>query len=419
MPTHPASPMSAPSPGQIVKRLIRLFDEGRRITLLAVCPNSDAVLEAAVRVAAERRLPMLFAATLNQVDRDGGYTGWTPQAFVDRLQFFAGQYQCHAALYPCLDHGGPWLKDAHARDGLSLEQTMDEVKQTLRACIAAGYRLLHIDPTVDRSLPAGAPLSIDLVVERSVDLIACAEAERLRLGREPISYEVGTEEVHGGLADEASFDHFLNGLRVGLAAHGLSDVWPSFIVGKVGTDLHTTYFDPVVARRLRARVAPAGSLIKGHYTDWVANPEAYPQAGMGGANVGPEFTEAELAALLDLERMEAEIDRTERLPSPSGFSEYLEGAVQHSHRWEKWLLPDEAGCTTLSALSVERRAWMIGTCARYVWQQPAVQTARARLYQNVRIPVPDPHRYVIERIMGRIDHYVAAFDLAHSLDLLV
>ena len=59
----------------LVHRLISLHREGRPITLLAVCPNSEAVLEAAVKVAAANNMPMLFAATLNQVDRDGGYTG--------------------------------------------------------------------------------------------------------------------------------------------------------------------------------------------------------------------------------------------------------------------------------------------------------------------------------------------------------
>lgn len=75
-----------------------------------------------------------------------------------------------------------------------------------------------------------------------------------------------------------------------MAKAGLADVWPCFIVGKVGTDLHTTTFDPDVARDLTARVRPYGSYIKGHYTDGVSNPEQYPLCGMGAANVGPEFT---------------------------------------------------------------------------------------------------------------------------------
>jgi D-tagatose-1,6-bisphosphate aldolase subunit GatZ/KbaZ len=77
----------------LVRTIIRLRQSGRaEITLLAVCPNSVAVLEAAVKVAAQSNLPMLFAATLNQVDRDGGYTGWTPSQFVAQMRAFAERY---------------------------------------------------------------------------------------------------------------------------------------------------------------------------------------------------------------------------------------------------------------------------------------------------------------------------------------
>ena len=69
----------------VIRSIIALRACGKPVTLLAVCPNSDAVLEAAIKVAAANNTPMLFAATLNQVDRDGGYTGWTPRSFVARM----------------------------------------------------------------------------------------------------------------------------------------------------------------------------------------------------------------------------------------------------------------------------------------------------------------------------------------------
>ena len=384
----------------------------RQITLLAVCPNSDAVLEAAVRAAAANHMPMLFAATLNQVDRDGGYTGWTPKAFVGRTKELADRYECSSPLYPCLDHGGPWLKDAHTRGRLSLDQTMAKVKSTLTACLEAGYALLHIDPTVDRTLPEGQPPDIDVVVERTIELIAHTEAERERLGLPPVSYEVGTEEVHGGLVDFDNFDRFLTGLEAGLQAAGLAHTWPCFIVGKVGTDLHTTTFDPESARRLYARVSPLGSLIKGHYTDWVENPADYPANGMGGANVGPEFTATELAALSEL------CDREGQLTdNPSGFQEVLKTAVVNSNRWQKWLVGNEVG-REFEALEPTRQEWLVATGARYVWTDPTVQAARQKLYENLRPEMPDPHAYVVDRIVQNIQVYVDAFNLGDSLRLL-
>ena len=108
---------------ELIHKIISLRENGTQITLLAVCPNSDAVLEAAVKIAAENNMPMLFPATLNQVDRDGGYTGWTADAFVRRMHELAGKHNCQSKLYPCLDHGGPWLKDLHTIEGLNLEES--------------------------------------------------------------------------------------------------------------------------------------------------------------------------------------------------------------------------------------------------------------------------------------------------------
>ncbi len=399
----------------LVQTIIQLRQSGRaEITLLAVCPNSAAVLEAAVKVAAQNNAPMLFAATLNQVDRDGGYTGWTPAQFVAQMRAFAQRCAWTGLLYPCLDHGGPWLKDQHTREGLSFEATVAQVKQSLTACLEAGYQLLHIDPTVDRSLPPGQPPAIETVIARTVELIIHAESERRRLCLPPIAYEVGTEEVHGGLVDFESFRAFLQGLRSELAARELQHAWPCFIVGKVGTDLHTAFFDPATARRLFDAVSPLGSLIKGHYTDWVSNPEEYPAAGMGGANVGPEFTAEEYLALKDLVCKEQALTRGHKGSQPSQFMAILQQAVVASDRWKKWLLPDERGLD-FSQLLPERQDWLTQTGARYIWTDPAVQAARGQLYQNLAPIMPDPHAYVVDRIVRVVNKYINAFHLFDSL----
>lgn len=400
-----------------VQRQIALREqEGIQITLLAACPNSAAVLEAAVLTAARNGMPMLFAATLNQVDREGSYTGWTPATFVQAIEQARAKYGCTTPLLACLDHGGPWLKDRHTADGLSLDATMQAVRDSLTACIEAGYALLHIDPTVDRTLPADAPVPIESVVERTVELMAHAERERARLGAPPIAYEVGTEEVHGGLVDMANFTHFLTALEHGLQAQGLSDVWPAFIVGKVGTDLHTSFFDPASAEQLYSLVAPRGSLVKGHYTDWVENPEAYPATGMGGANVGPEFTAAEYLALRELSARERDLLRGGSR-KPAQLLAALEAAVDRSGRWRKWLQADEVG-RPLAALAPERRDWLVQTGARYIWTDPAVQAERQALYSSLAAVLPDPNAFVVERIALSMDRYITPFHLFGSQALL-
>ncbi|MDD2764631.1 MAG: class II D-tagatose-bisphosphate aldolase, non-catalytic subunit [Opitutaceae bacterium] len=404
----------------VVDRLLaevrRLHATGRPwATLLAVCPNSEAVLRAATLAAAQSRAPMLLAATLNQVDLDRGYTGWTPEDLVRLCRAFSQAYGYSSRMLACVDHGGPWLKDKHTLEHWSLEASMDGVKQSLLAALEAGYDLLHVDPTVDRTLPHGENIRIETVVERTLTLIRQVETHRRSHNLPRIAYEVGTEEVHGGLADLTTFRFFLRGLRLGLSQAGLGDIWPCFVVGKVGTDLHTTSFDADVALTLHREVQGYGSVIKGHYSDNVENPTAYPASFMGGANVGPEFTEIEHDALMELEARERKTLGSHASTQSSGIGRALEAAVVDSGRWRKWLQPGETG-RDFHALSPERRAWLVRTGCRYIWTQAGVREARSRLHANLQAQGVDSEAFVVGRIADRIAKYCRAFNLEGLLD---
>jgi D-tagatose-1,6-bisphosphate aldolase subunit GatZ/KbaZ len=401
-----------------IHQLIELRQSGQaQITLLAVCPNSEAVLQAAVKAARKFNTPMLLAATLNQVDRDGGYTGWTPRTFTDKVKEFSKLYSWDGPIYPCLDHGGPWLKDLHTLNKLNLEETLAELKASISSFLKAGYQLLHIDPTVDRTLKAGETLPVDVVVQRTVELILHSEDELKRMHLPRISYEVGSEEVHGGLVDLFHFKAYLTGLRRALDEAGLVEIWPCFVVAQVGTNLHTTTFDPVAARRLFEIVAPTGALIKGHYSDFVENPQAYAETGMGGANVGPEFTAVEYLALKELEKREIDLGYPGRGITPSQFMRTLENAVVESNRWKKWLQPGEQALD-FSQLVPERRDWLVQTGARYVWTDPRVLFSRQVLYQNLKDILPDANGFVVDRIVDSIEKYIVAFNLVNALSIL-
>jgi tagatose-1,6-bisphosphate aldolase non-catalytic subunit AgaZ/GatZ len=345
------------------------------------------------------------------VDGDGGYTGWTQAQFVSLVRARVEEYGYSGPVVVGLDHGGPWLKDLQTREQWPLARAMQGVRDSLVACVEAGYDLLHVDPTVDRTLAAGQPMPIERVIARTVEMIAHAEAYRRAQGAPRVSYEVGTEEVHGGLADLSVFDRFLTDLRAGLAADGLADTWPCFVVGKVGTDLHTTLFDPAVARGLVARAAPYGSVIKGHYTDYVSNPEDYPRSGMGGANVGPEFTESEYGALQRLVAREAELVTRGTVRAPSGMMEALRDAVVASGRWEKWRQPEEEDLA-FDQLSAERQGWLVRTGCRYIWAAPEVLAGRRRLYANLDAAGEASEAVVLRAIADAITHYYRAFGVA-------
>lgn len=378
-----------------------------RRTLLAVCPNSDAVVRAALRAAREADAPLFLAATLNQVDRDGGYTGWTPAALATFVRAESARLGLDAPVILGLDHGGPWKKDAHRTEGLDYERTFAEVTRTLEACLDAGYGLLHLDATTDPRHPRGVPVTV--MAERTTALMRHAEAYRRQKGLPPPAYETGTEETGGGPEAERRFAAFLDALAGALDAAALPR--PTFVVGDVGVALDAARFDAARARRMATRARAFGALLKGHYTDAVEDLVAYPLAGVGGANVGPGLAAVEYAALMDLVALER------RLGHDAGFAETLRRAVIASGRWKKWLRADETG-RPFDALAPERQAWLVETGSRYVWTHPDVAEARRRLYRNVR-PLRDADAFVVWRIEEAVLRYVHAFHLAGFTDRLV
>lgn len=402
----------------ILKRMKQLESEsGVRRTIFAACPNSTEVTRAALRAAKRNNAPIKFAATLNQVDTDRGYTGMTHREFVASIRGEARRIHLQVPVIIAIDHGGPWLKDKHKLENWPYSDTMNAVKKSFEAAIVAGFDLIHVDPTIDITLQDGEAIHIDTVVERTLELIEHSERFRRSGGYPGISYEVGTEEVHGGLADLTAFTRFLDGIKAGLQQRGLSDTWPCFVVGKVGTDLHTSTFDPGVARQLTEIAGSYGSLIKGHYSDGVSNPEDYPLSGMGAANVGPEFTEFEYDGLMELDDIEQCLFAAETLARRIDIKSILWQAVIASGRWKKWLLADESG-TDFYANSADRQLWLVKTGCRYIWENPQVVAARARLYESLNQHGIDAMFIVGSRIEHSIDRYYNKFNLIGLNDLL-
>ena len=131
---------------------------------------------------------------------------------------------------------------------------------------------------------------------------------------------------------------------------------------------------------------------------------------MGGANVGPEFTEEEYNSLLECENIEIRLNRQGAIAKLSKLMESLEQAVYQSGRWKKWLLTEEIG-TDFFSLTPERRAWLTKTGCRYIWSLPEVVKSRLCLYQNLIKNGYQAEIIVISAIEKSMDKYLHAFQL--------
>lgn len=380
-----------------------LLREGRRVlgnfTLLGISPISRYVVRAALLAAKELGAPVMFIASLNQVDVDGGYTGWTPQSFVAHIAHEIEKLGVGQPVIVALDHGGPWLKDRHVEEGLGLEEAMEAVKRSIEASIKAGYDVLHIDTTVELGKVPGP----ETVAKRTVELIEFAEDVRVREGLPPVSYEVGSDRW--GLKDEESTARLIALVKKGLENRGVRNARLLFLVGDVGTVVKPrNVLDTAKAARLVRLAENHGLFLKTHSTDFVENPEEFPKVGVGGANIGPEFAYRQYIAVKILEEEARRV-----LGSETGALDVVIGEILRDGRWSRY-----AKGKSVEELSGGERDFVLGISSRYVWSLPRVEDAIKNLASRLSSLGIDAEATIINTLKGRVVHYMKCFRLAYA-----
>ena len=373
------------------------------ITLLGVSPISVSVIDSCLLVAREHRFPLMFIASLNQVDIDGGYTGWTPQEFTKTLYTRASRIGFEGPIIVALDHGGPWLKDKHVQLDLGFEEAMEWTMKSIEAALIAGYNLIHIDTTVD--IYAEKPLSEEVVAERTLDLIEYAESIRKTKGLPRVDYEVGSDRW--GIRDPERIGRFLSIVRKGLSDRGLREADITFVVGDLGTRVAPhNVMDVNTGLKLVEVARNQDTYVKGHSTDYVENPQDYRRIGIGGANVGPEFADAEYRGVKKL---------VEKIRSSGRGAKVLEELlstivelIEADGRWKKYVSENKR---FLRELEDDYREWVIGICSRYVWQNERIVELREKIYEYARDLGFDGYMVVIREIADTIKKYATAFGL--------
>ncbi len=399
--------------GVPITRFILKFNslmDKSRFTLLAVNANSILTIKSALATAKRYDAPIIFITTLNQVDLDGGYTGWNQYDFVKIVLEESKKAEFEGPIILASDHYGPWLKDRQIVERWSYDECIKWLQKSIGACIDAGYDLLHIDMTKDIELHKNEVLDVDKIVARTVEMIEFSEEVRKSKGFPKIDYEVGTEEVSGGLTSIERFEEFLVKLRRKLVEKQI-DVWPCFVVGDIGTSLYEPKLDFNRAKELVSVAGKYDCFVKGHYTDFVKNLELYPEAGMGGANVGPKFTQVEFDTLERLEQIEQNLSQ-EKSFQASNFIKVLYDSIVESGRWRKWLFKHEEG-KRFEELTKMRKKWLLQTGARYVWMKEDVKRAREHLYSNLKLNGVDGEKIVLNSLNRAMSRFFKAFRLGN------
>ena len=405
-----------------------LREKGRRCTFLGIGPVTLNVIKAAFEACVRCQCPPIFIASRNQVDSKSlghGYLmgGMDQSGFVEILRKGASDAGYGGPLFICRDHGGPWQRNAELDQALPVEEAMLLARRSFEADIKAGFNYLHIDPT-----KCPHAFSSRELIQWTVERMDFCEHYRHEIGAGPVDYEVGTEDIKGGLTSESSFEDFLARLTGSLAEKRLP--LPTCVVGQTGTltrlDRNAGSFNSESTARLVNIAADYGIGFKEHNADYLDADccRIHPEIGISGMNVAPEFGLVETTAYIDLAGMEEKLVQEARLGAgeASGFRGSLERLVMEKASWRKWLTEEYRGW---SDDAVRNDSYLMSVvarvCGHYVISEAEMKQACLTMFANIRRfdLVSDPERYVLDRARDVIEHYIHNLQMDHTWPLSI
>ena len=306
--------------------------------MLGVGPMSKVCVDSAIQLSAECKLPLMLIASRRQIDSEqmgGGYVNnWSTEEFA-RYVNSRGNVD---NLWLCRDHGGPWQSEKEKDLGLPLKKAMESAKQSFEVDIASGFKVIHLDPSIDFD----GNLDVEAALERLFELYEFCWDVAQKHDKE-IVFEIGTEEQSGSTNSAEELIYTLDRVTSFCAKHKLPE--PTFVVVQTGTKVLETRNVGSFSSSLRvkAELAPEIQIpqmaeichryrvmIKQHNSDYLPTEDLcwLPNLNIHAANVAPEFGVVEtksLITLMDNYKLNLLKDR------------FLELAF-NSGKWKKWMI---------------------------------------------------------------------------------
>lgn len=355
----------------------------------SLCTAHPDVLPTALSQPAVPRL--LIESTCNQVNQFGGYTGMTPQDFVDYVTGLAREenFPLDRVILGG-DHLGPNVWQNEPAE-LAMHKSVDLVQ----AYVRAGYRKIHIDCSMRlRDDPPG-PLSPRTIAERATQLIQAAEG----VANRPLEYVVGTEvPVPGGATEHEEsvsvtkvpdVEETISLHKNALESRGLTSIWQNVLAvvvqpGVEFGDDFVFHYNSDAAEKLSDFIRTQSIHYEAHSTDYQTLDAlgSLVRDGFRILKVGPELTFAYREAMFSLSRMEEELlPEGQRADLIQALDQAMLADPQY---WGKYYTGDEDQRRF-------KRKYSLSDRIRYYWSKPEVSQAAEKLMHNLTqaaMPLP-------------------------------
>ncbi len=345
----------------------------------SICSAHPEVIKQALRTFQQP----LIEATCNQVNQFGGYTGMTPEVFVEFVRrIAASQGAPFENVLLGGDHLGP-----HAWQREPASSAMQKARDLVASYARAGFIKIHLDCSMRLGDDPQGPLDRGVAAARAAELARVAEDSC----RRPLRYVIGTEVprpggaiLHEEFTRVTALDDACETIEVhrgAFEALGLGSAWERVIAvvvqpGVEFGDEAVMPYSPGAARELSQYIERQPVVYEAHSTDYQA-PEALQwlvRDHFAVLKVGPALTFAYREAVFALTMIEEVCVPAEKRSSlidildnimterPGYWRDYYGGTEQEQAFKRKFSLSDRA---------------------RYYWTQPEVQGALEKLMQNL------------------------------------
>lgn len=380
-----------------------------KIGITSICSANKFVIEAAMIHAKKYNYELLIESTSNQVDQFGGYTGMTPNKFVDYVKSIADKIS-----FPIdnLTFGGDHL-GPNVWKNLDSNIAMKNAEDQIKAYVSSGYSKIHLDTSFilsdDKSYNGKLPPEV--ITKRAAQLCKVAEgtnSSRMK-DEHKLYYIIGTDvPIPGGAIENEEeleitsaddLEATIELTKKEFYKNGLEDAWER-VIGVV-VQPGVEFSDSKILDYSRERNSELlkkindyqGLYFEAHSTDYqkLENLKMMVEDKFAILKVGPWLTFALREALFALAYIENELSKSNKTISVSNFFNIIETAMtQNSQYWIKHY-QGNAEQTYLA------RNFSYSDRVRYYWSNSIVDKTVSTLLNNLsNTEIPD---YLLSQFM--------------------